>query len=77
MKEAVAIAKKAVEMNGKHLINNYHDGRAATNRVREEEESYGVMDLFRTPNLRCRTLNVAYNWWGPDTKWKHCHDTYV
>ncbi|OXA41750.1 organic cation transporter protein [Folsomia candida] len=64
VKEAVAIAKKAVEMNGKHLINNYHDGRAATNRVREEEESYGVMDLFRTPNLRCRTLNVAYNWFA-------------
>ncbi len=62
--EAVVIAKKAVEANGKHLINNYHDGRAATNRVKDEENSYGVMDLFRTPNLRCRTINVAYNWFA-------------
>jgi hypothetical protein len=65
IKEAVAIAKKAVEMNGRHLINNYQDPRLpCSNRVKNEEESYSSVDLFRTPNLRCRTLNVAYNWFA-------------
>lgn len=34
--------------------------------IRKEEgesgASHGIVDLFRTPRLRLRTLNVAFNW---------------
>lgn len=30
--------------------------------IESPRQSYGIMDLLRTPNMRIRTLCIAYNW---------------
>lgn len=37
-------------------------GSEATAAESDERRTHGIVDLFRTPRLRLRTLNVAFNW---------------
>lgn len=66
IREAVAIARKACRVNGKTF--NDVDARkysvAALKAVNEASESYGLSDLFRTPNLRFRAINTAFQWFS-------------
>lgn len=63
--ESVAILKKALKMNGKELNldpSDYNVKGKASNR--KEEDDGGVMDLFKMPNLRRKTLNVCLCWFA-------------
>lgn len=66
--QAVKIVAKGVGMNGNGipLDRQYYLSKAKTNFVEEEEQAAaaGVSDLFRTPNLRMKTLNVCLCWFA-------------
>ncbi|GLG98471.1 Organic cation transporter protein [Gryllus bimaculatus] len=66
VKEAVDIVEKAMSVNGQagkidiaHFVSR---GKAASSS--RDERSYGVLDMFKTPRLRARTLNVCLNWFA-------------
>lgn len=66
IKEAVAIARKATRINGK-TFNNVDERKysvVALKAVNTVSESYGLSDLFRTPNLRFRAINTAFQWFS-------------
>lgn len=69
-KESVVIIKKALKMNGSVIevdVNEYAALGVANNRKTDDEEpqtSAGVSDLFKTPNLRKKTLNVCFCWFA-------------
>lgn len=65
--EAVRIVAKGVDINkrGIPLDVEYYLSRAKGADVKEEEPvSGGINDLFRTPNLRMKTLNVCFCWFS-------------
>ncbi|KAG7211595.1 hypothetical protein KM043_010851 [Ampulex compressa] len=64
--EAVAIVQKGLKMNGSNVEIDTTKlvGKAKVEDVLEEERSYGALDLFKTPNLRKKTLNVCLNWFA-------------
>lgn len=65
IQEAVAIARKACRTNG-ISFNNSYEGKyteAASNKM-SEDTSYGLSDLFKTPNLRFRAINTAFQWFA-------------
>ncbi|CAL8116231.1 unnamed protein product [Orchesella dallaii] len=69
--EALEIAEKAVQVNGKYFVNHYQDALSETPEVAtsaattdKEEAKGGMLNMFRHPNLRYRALNVAYNWFA-------------
>ncbi|KAG5878398.1 hypothetical protein JTB14_022678 [Gonioctena quinquepunctata] len=64
MKESVDIIEKALKMNGKPM--NLDSASYASKGTAEtrKKESAGILDLFRTPNLRKRTLNVLLCWFA-------------
>ncbi|XP_043263415.1 organic cation transporter protein [Colletes gigas] len=67
--EAIAIVQRALRMNGSNV--NVDAAKLITeakirrlDREEGNDESYGAMDLFKTPNLRKKTLNVCLNWFA-------------
>lgn len=68
--EAAAIVRKQLVANGKDDSVTEEQLRISLGNASAHEtdcsathkESYGVVDLFKTPRLRLRTLNVAFNW---------------
>lgn len=48
---------------GSQRSRSIHGSRTSVNKV-ENEASPGLLDLFRTPRLRRRTLNVCLNWFS-------------
>lgn len=68
--EAVRIVAKGVRVNGKGipLDQQYYLSKArVTNNVNVVDEStasVGIGDLFKTPNLRHRTMNVCFCWFA-------------
>ncbi|XP_076637125.1 organic cation transporter protein [Colletes latitarsis] len=67
--EAIAIVQRALKMNGSNvdvdaakLITEAKIRRL--DREEDNDESYGALDLFKTPNLRKKTLNVCLNWFA-------------
>jgi len=60
--EAIKIVSKGVDMNGKGipLDKQYYLTKSRQNAaVEPPQEQAGVIDLFRTPNLRIKTLNAC------------------
>lgn len=67
--EAVKIVAKGVKWNGKGipLDEQYYLSKAkymSTNNDENTVESAGLGDLFKTPNLRMKTLNVCLCWFA-------------
>lgn len=65
VREAVAIVQKGLKMNG---CNDQIDVASLVSKSKaqrlDDERSYGGLDLFKTPNLRKKTLNVCLNWFA-------------
>lgn len=69
IREAVAIVQKGLRMNGSgiKLDAAVYEANNAGKKLRKEEEqssSAGIGDLFKTKNLRNKTLNVCLNWFA-------------
>ncbi|XP_018565498.1 organic cation transporter protein [Anoplophora glabripennis] len=65
IKEAVDIVKKALKMNGSPInLETAEFVSKGKSETRTSGESAGVLDLFRTPNLRKKTLNVMLCWFA-------------
>lgn len=45
-----------------HLKRKYEDDRAKKDMNKYNDHRYGVRDLFRTPNLRKKTLIITFIW---------------
>ncbi|OAD60671.1 Organic cation transporter protein [Eufriesea mexicana] len=64
--EALAIVRKGLKMNGNNVdidtAKLISEGKIR--HVDQEERSYGALDLFKTPNLRKKSLNVCLNWFA-------------
>jgi len=65
--EAIVIVQRGLKTNGSDvrvdaakLISRSKVQREA----KEEKRAYGALDLFRTPNLRKKSLNVCLNWFA-------------
>lgn len=64
--EAVEIVAKGLRINGSGIPvdKQYYIQKAKTQQVTEEKASAGLGDLFKTPNLRMKTLNVCLCWFA-------------
>lgn len=64
-KEAIDIVAKALKMNGQpELDKTYYSAKSKSSVVVVEAPRANVSDLFKTPNLRMKTLNVCLNWFA-------------
>ena len=66
VREAVSIVQKGLKMNGKEdkLDVAALVSKSKVREVSHEDKSHGGLDLFKTPNLRKKTLNVCLNWFA-------------
>ncbi|ODN02543.1 Organic cation transporter protein [Orchesella cincta] len=66
IQEAVKIARKAARTNGRSFNNNYDSkyNAAALKMQSEDSITYGLSDLFKTPNIRFRAINTAFQWFS-------------
>ncbi|EDV92557.1 organic cation transporter protein [Drosophila grimshawi] len=64
--EAVDIVAKGLRINGSGIAvdKDYFVQKAKHQAAVEEKSSAGLSDLFRTPNLRMKTLNVCLCWFA-------------
>lgn len=64
--EAVDIVAKGLRINGSGIPvdKDYYVQKAKQQAAVEEKSSAGLSDLFRTPNLRMKTLNVCLCWFA-------------
>lgn len=63
--EAVTIVEKGIKVNGGEPIDKAHYvSRGKATSASAEDQSYSVLDMFRTPKLRIKSLNVCLNWWA-------------
>ncbi|EDW84202.1 uncharacterized protein Dwil_GK14010 [Drosophila willistoni] len=64
--EAVDIVAKGLRINGSGIPidKDYFVQKAKQQSAMEEKSSAGLKDLFRTPNLRMKTLNVCLCWFA-------------
>ncbi|XP_030376001.1 organic cation transporter protein [Scaptodrosophila lebanonensis] len=64
--EAVDIVAKGLRINGSGIPvdKDYFVQKAKQQSAVEEKSSAGLSDLFRTPNLRMKTLNVCLCWFA-------------
>ncbi|KAH8399147.1 hypothetical protein KR215_002999, partial [Drosophila sulfurigaster] len=64
--EAVEIVAKGLRINGSGISvdKDYYVQKAKQQAAVEEKSSAGLSDLFRTPNLRMKTLNVCLCWFA-------------
>ncbi|XP_072021112.1 organic cation transporter protein-like isoform X2 [Amphiura filiformis] len=60
--KAEKILRKAATENKAELPEKLFDEHEHIQMQTEKAEKGTPMDLFRTPNLRCKTLNLFYNW---------------
>ncbi|XP_076664276.1 organic cation transporter protein [Andrena cerasifolii] len=64
--EALVIVRKGLRMNGNNVDIDAAKLISEANVQHEDkgDRSYGALDLFKTPNLRKKTLNVCLNWFA-------------
>lgn len=65
--EAVRIVEAAVKQNGRGIVLDveYYLAKAKTTAAKQVETvSVGIGHLFKTPNLRAKTLNVCFCWFS-------------
>ncbi|XP_053606652.1 beta-alanine transporter [Plodia interpunctella] len=68
--EAEVILKRMARINGKslpanymvHLRRKYESDKLKKDLENEKSRKYGIMDLFRTPNLRQKTIIITFIW---------------
>jgi len=60
----VAIVEKGVRTNGTKTFDSVKFESKGPTSNGEVQESYGAADLFKTPTIRKRALNVAFNWFA-------------
>ncbi|KAG7295860.1 hypothetical protein JYU34_020944 [Plutella xylostella] len=68
--KAEAILKNMARINGKslpanymvHLRRKYESDKAKHELEKEKTRKYGILDLFRTPNLRKKTIIITFIW---------------
>ncbi|GAB0094995.1 organic cation transporter protein [Sergentomyia squamirostris] len=67
-REAIDIVDKGLKMNGRGISmdKEYFARKTKATMLQDEESqtSAGVADLFKTPNLRMKTINVCVNWFA-------------
>lgn len=66
-KKSVTIVQKALKLNGRgnhNLDVAEYVSKGAAERRTQPAENAGVADLFKTPNLRTKTLNVCLCWFA-------------
>ncbi|BET00756.1 Sugar (and other) transporter [Nesidiocoris tenuis] len=64
IKESVKIIEKASKINGGPTVDVAHFVSRGNAKSNTAKESAGLADLFRTPFLRKKTLNLALNWFA-------------
>lgn len=69
--EAIDIVAKAVKINKnpngidkQYYLSHTKTVPRASTAVTENKKTYGMSDLFKTPNLRIKTLNVCLCWFA-------------
>lgn len=64
--EAVDIVEKGMKINGVHteLDKTKFLSGAKFVSAPQEDKSYSILDMFRTPKLRLKSLNVGLNWFA-------------
>lgn len=64
--EAIIIVQKGLKMNGSgvHVDAARLISKSKVQQETKEEKSHGALDLFRTPNLRKKSLNICLNWFA-------------
>ncbi|XP_049874210.1 beta-alanine transporter-like [Pectinophora gossypiella] len=68
--KAEVILKNMARINGKslpanymvHLRRKYESDKLKQDLEKEKSRKYGIMDLFRTPNLRKKTIIITFIW---------------
>nr|XP_012230838.1 PREDICTED: organic cation transporter protein [Linepithema humile]XP_012230839.1 PREDICTED: organic cation transporter protein [Linepithema humile]XP_012230841.1 PREDICTED: organic cation transporter protein [Linepithema humile]XP_012230842.1 PREDICTED: organic cation transporter protein [Linepithema humile] len=64
--EAIIIVQRALKLNGSDV--QVDAGRLISKLKAQQEikedKSYGALDLFKTPNLRKKSLNICLNWFA-------------
>nr|XP_032520518.1 beta-alanine transporter-like [Danaus plexippus plexippus]XP_032520519.1 beta-alanine transporter-like [Danaus plexippus plexippus] len=68
--KAEVILKKMARINGKslpanymvHLRRKYESDKLKQDLEKEKSRKYGILDLFRTPNLRKKTIIITFIW---------------
>lgn len=65
-KESIDIVARALKMNGQPALDKtYYQSKAKSSTVSSTEQPRAALwDLFKTPNLRKKTLNVCLNWFA-------------
>ncbi|XP_012524025.1 organic cation transporter protein [Monomorium pharaonis] len=64
--EAIIIVQKGLKVNGNdvHVDAARLISRSKVQQETKEEKSYSALDLFKTPNLRKKSLNICLNWFA-------------
>lgn len=64
--EAIIIVQKGLKVNGSKVRIDAARliSRSKVQLENKEDKSYGALDLFKTPNLRKKSLNICLNWFA-------------
>ncbi|XP_015604741.1 organic cation transporter protein [Cephus cinctus] len=66
VREAIKIIKKGLLINGSNIEVDVarYVSRSKIREADDRDRQFGALDLFRTPNLRKKSLNVCLNWFA-------------
>lgn len=68
MKTMARINNKSIPDNYEEILRHHFQPKAQPNSMQNENKtnsiSYGIIDLFRTPNMRAKTLIITFIWFS-------------